>query len=168
MNRVGDDLLLEALQAQEEQIQTAADAVDTKAGLVLAACAFLAVQPAVLLIVPEVPKLLFFAQLVGFVVLSVSVGLSLRIMKIKGYETPGFDESWRDSVISDARPGATEEDVRKTILWGLIEQAKRRVALNRAINESKLRVLENAQKLTTISFVLNMLILAAIFIARFF
>ncbi|MGB0063610.1 MAG: hypothetical protein WBP85_04120, partial [Terracidiphilus sp.] len=100
MNRVADDLLLQELERQEDYIQTAADAIDAKAGLILAAGAFLAVQPAVLLVAPNISKWLFVMQLISFVVLSVAVSFAHRTLKIEGYYPPGFDEAWRDTVIA--------------------------------------------------------------------
>jgi hypothetical protein len=44
MNRVADDLLLQELERTEDYIHTCADAIDVKAGQILAAAAFLAVQ----------------------------------------------------------------------------------------------------------------------------
>ena len=43
MNRVADELLLQELERTEDYIHTCADAIDVKAGQILAAAAFLAV-----------------------------------------------------------------------------------------------------------------------------
>jgi membrane protein implicated in regulation of membrane protease activity len=166
MNRVGDDLLLQSLERQEDYIQTAADAIDVKAGLILAAAAFLAVQPAVLLIAPNIPKCAFVAQLLSFLILSFAVGLAHWTLRVEGYAPPGFDEAWRDQQIAAAKEGALEEDVKKTILWGLIEQAKGRITKGRQLNDSKLTSLGWARGLTTASFAINLLIVVTILVMR--
>jgi hypothetical protein len=168
MNRVGDDLLLQSLERQEDYIHTAADAIDVKAGLILAAAAVLAVQPAVLLIAPNIPSLAFIAQLVSFVSLLLAVGFSHAVLRVTEYESPGFDEEWRDQQIAAAHEGSTEEDVKKTILWGLVNQAKDRVAVGRVRNDSKLSLLNLARHFTTASFALNFLIITAILLSRSF
>ena len=168
MNRVGDDLLLQSLERQEDYIHTAADAIDVKAGLILAAGAVLAVQPAVLLIAPNIPALAFIAQSASFLLLLIAVGFSHAALKVTEYESPGFDEEWRDQQIAAALDGSTEEDVKKTILWGLVNQAKDRVAVGRVRNDSKLKLLNIARQFTTASFVLNLLIITAILITRSF
>jgi hypothetical protein len=168
MNRVGDDLLLQSLERQEDYIHTAANAIDVKAGLILAAGAVLAVQPAVLLIAPNIPKYAFIAQMISFLLLLLAVGFSHAVLKVTKYESPGFDEGWRDQQIAAAREDATEEDIQKTILWGLVDQAKGRVAVGRKRNDSKLTLLNWARQFTTASFVLNLLIITAILTNRFF
>jgi hypothetical protein len=168
MNRVGDDLLLQSLERQEDYIHTAADAIDVKAGLILAAGAVLAVQPAVLLIVPHIPPAAFVAQMVSFVSLLLALFFSHLVLRVTEYESPGFDEEWRDQQIAAAREGSTEEDVKNTILWGLVNQAKERVIVGRVRNDSKLSLLNWARHFTTASFVLNLLIIAAILLSRSF
>ena len=167
MNRVGDDLLLESLQRQEDYIHTAANAIDVKAGLVLAAGAFLAVQPAVLLIVPNIPKFAFVVQMLSFLILFVAAFMAHRALRITKYPSPGFDEAWRDEQIAARAETATEEDVRNTMLWGLVDQAKGRVAIGRERNDSKLDHLAYARNLTTISFLINFLIVAVVLATRF-
>jgi hypothetical protein len=167
-NRTGDDLLLKALERREDYIHTAANAIDVKAGLILAAGAFLAVQPAVLLVIPGVPKCAFIAQLLGFLILLIAIGFAHKVLRVTDYDSPGFSEAWRDEQIAAAREGSTEDDVIKTMLWGLIEQAKIRVTVAYRLNESKLRWLGWARHLTTVSFAINLLIIAAILVSRFF
>jgi hypothetical protein len=129
MNRVGDDLLLQELERTEDYIHTCADAIDVKAGQVIVSAAFLGIQPAVLLIVPNVHPYMFLVQLFSFVLLSVAALLAHWVLRVGDYPSPGFSEEWRDSVIENRRDGVTEEDVRKTMLWGLVNQAKTRVEL---------------------------------------
>lgn len=166
MNRIGDDLLLDALKQREDYIHEAANAIDTKAGMVLAAAAFLAVQPAVLLVAPNVSKCTFLAQLVSCVALSVAVWFAHKVLSVQGYPSPGFSESWRDDTIADAPTGSKEEDVRATILWGLIEQAKQRIADGIALNDRKLNQLAWARRGTTTSLAINLCILIAILLTH--
>ena len=148
MNRVGDDLLLQSLERQEDYIHTAANAIDVKAGLILAAGAFLAVQPAVLLVSPNIPKYAFVAQILSFLIISAAVYRAHGALRVTEYESPGFDEAWRDKQIAAVAESATEEDVLKTILWGLVDQAKGRIAVGRSHNNSKLKQLEWARRLS--------------------
>ena len=167
MNRVGDDLLLQALERQEDMIHTCADAIDAKAGMILAAAAFLAVQPAVLLIVPNIPKYVFLAQIASYLILCAGSFFAHAVLQISEYTPPGFDEKWRDSIINAAEPDATEEIVAKTILWGLIEQTKGRLASGRERNDEKLRTLAWARHMTSASFCINGAIVIKILASRF-
>lgn len=167
MNRIGDDLLLQELERQEDQIQTAADAIDVKAGLILAAGAFLTVQPAVLLAVATIPKVLFIVQLGSFVVLSAAVWLAHRTLKICEYDPPGFQESWRDDIAAQL-PNATEGEIRLSILWAVIDQTKNRLSKNRGLNESKVKLLNRARLLIAVSFFVNLAIVSVVLVTRFF
>jgi hypothetical protein len=167
MNRVGDDLLLQSLERQEDMIHTCADAIDAKAGMILAAAAFLAVQPAVLLIVPNISRYAFLAQIASYIVLCVGAFFAHAVLQIAEYTPPGFDEEWRDSIIDAAAPDATEEIVARTILWGLIEQTKGRLASGRVRNDEKLRTLAWARHLTSVAFCINGAIVVEVLISRF-
>jgi hypothetical protein len=82
-NRVGDDLILSSLERQEDYIHEAADAIDAKFGMVLAAAAFLGLQPSVLLIAPHIAVSAWVIQIISFVVLCFAVGsviLRIRIL----------------------------------------------------------------------------------------
>jgi hypothetical protein len=168
MNRVGDDLLLQELERTEDYIHSCADAIDAKAGQVLAASAFLAVQPAVLLIVPGISAPLFAVQLFSFLVLLVSAILAHIVLEIDDYPSPVITEQWRDSIIESRRENATEEDVAKTILWGIINFTKTRVDTGHAMNNSKIKWLQRSRWLTTASFALNFVIISFLMIIHFF
>ncbi len=168
MNRVADDLLLQELERTEDYIHTCADAIDAKAGQILAAAAFLAVQPAVLLIAPNVRPCVFIAQLFSFLVLLVAAIFAHVVLEIDDYPSPALTEDWRDSVIEDRREGATEEDVSRTVLWGVINFARDRVKQGHCLNGKKIRRLQWARWLTTTSFVVNFLIICGLMISRFF
>jgi hypothetical protein len=168
MNRAGDDLLLQSLERQEDYIHTAADAIDAKAGLILAGAAFLAVQPAVLLIVPNIPKCIFVVQLASFLCICSAVWFAHCVLAVKEYWSPGLSESWRDKQIAAAQTGATEEFLIKTILWGLIEHTKIRVLKGKDLNESKLVQLARARKFLTAAFFINVAIISIILMSDFF
>jgi hypothetical protein len=166
MNRVGDDLLLDALSRQEDYLHASSDAIDVKASAILAAAAFLAVQPAVLLIVEHIPFTVFVMQLVSFIFLCFSVWCAHQALSIQKFPLPGFSETWRDEQIAAATPDATEEDVRKTLLWGLIDQARTRVAQIQLLNDKKLNFVANARIFVTISLVVNVVIVLIILGSR--
>jgi hypothetical protein len=166
MERIGDDLLMNALERREDQIHEATDAIDAKAGLVLAAAAFLAVQPAVLLVVSSIPKQALFAQFASFVALCFAVWFAHKVLEIQGYLGPGFSEEWRDGIVAAAPPDATESTIRSTLLWGLINQINERLADGIERNERKLDQLTLARKCTMLSWVLNLAVLVLILISR--
>lgn len=168
MNRVADELLLQELERTEDYIHTCADAIDVKAGQILAAAAFLAVQPAVLLIAPNIHYEVFIAQLLSFLVLLLAAIFAHIVLGIGNYPSPIVGEEWRDSVIENRREGATEVDVARTVLWGVINFTKERVHQSLALNEKKIRKLQWARWFTTASFVINFLIICGIMISRFF
>lgn len=145
MNRVGDDLLLQELERTEDYIHTCADAIDSKAGQILAASAFLAVQPAVLLIASGVPVYLFAVQLFSFLVLLAAAILAHIVLEIDDYPSPVITEEWRDSVIESRRVNASEDDVKKTVLWGIINYTKTRVDKGHATNNSKIKWLRGGE-----------------------
>jgi len=168
MNRVGDDLLLQSLERTEDYVHTCADAIDSKAGQILAAAAFLAIQPSVLLIAPNVPIYMFVMQMVSFLILLVAALLAHAVLEISDYPSPLLTEEWRDSIIDARREGATEEDVSKTILWGVVNFAKTRVKQGYIKNERKIRRVQWARRLTAVSFALNFLIICIVMVSRFF
>jgi hypothetical protein len=168
MNRVSDDLLLQELERTEDYIHTCADAIDVKAGLILAAAAFLAVQPAVLLMVPNIHPYVFAVQIFSFLLLLIAAILAHRVLQIGDYPSPGFSEEWRDSVIEARKEGSTEEDVARTILWGIVDQTKIRVKLGRAKNDEKIERLSWARRFTNASFLINFGIAGLIMFNRFF
>jgi len=168
MNRVADDLMLQELERTEDYLHAAADAIDVKAGQILAAAAFLAIQPAVLLVLPNTSALLFAVQLFSFVVLLLAAIFAHIVLKIGEYPSPGFSEAWRDSVIEGRLENATEEDVARTILWAIVTQTRERVSAVRLINERKIDRIEWARRFATASFLINLFIVAAIMVTRFF
>ena len=168
MNRVADDLLLQELERTEDYIHTCADAIDVKAGQILAAAAFLAVQPAVLLVAPNIPKYIFIVQLLSFAALLVAAIFAHNVLKICDYASPLITEEWRDSVIENRLKDASEEDVARSVLWGVIDFTKNRVRQGYSANQRKLRQLQWSRGLTTVSFVINFLIVVAVMISRFF
>ena len=167
MNRVADDLLLQELERTEDYIHTCADAIDAKAAQILAASAFLAVQPAVLLVVSGIPAALFAVQLFSFLVLLVSAILAHVVLDIDEYPSPVITEEWRDSVIANREENATEEDVARTVLWGIINYTKARVDRGQTMNNSKIKWLQWSRRLTTVSFALNFVIISSVLMIRF-
>lgn len=168
MNRVADDLLLQELERTEDYIHTCADAIDAKAGQIMAAAAFLAVQPAVLLIVPSIPRYAFAIQLLGFVCLLAAAVFAHFVLRIDDYPSPVVTEEWRDSIIANRAKHATEEDVAKTVLWGVVSFTEKRVEEGHATNSKKLRWLQWARGLTTLAFIVNFLIIFGVMVNRFF
>ncbi len=75
---------------------------------------------------------------------------------------------WRDSIIDARRDGASEEDVAKTLLWGVVNFAKTRVDQGHALNAKKIRRLQIARWLTSASFIINFLIICGVMMARIF
>jgi hypothetical protein len=168
MNRVSDDLLLQEFERTEDYIHTCADAIDVKAGQILAAAAFLALQPAVLLIAPNIPASVFIAQIFSFLVLLAAAIFAHIVLQVGDYPSPVVTEAWRDSVIVHRNNAATEEDVSRTILWGMVSFARERVMQGQLLNGKKIKKLQWARGLTTASFIINFLIICGIMISRFF
>jgi hypothetical protein len=128
------------LERQEDYILDATNAIDTKAGLVLAAAAFLALQPSIMLIVPHIALCALVIQLISFVFVCVAVWFAHNVLGIEGYPNPVISEQWRDQqVVLGEQHNLSEDDTRKVILHGLINGAKERVALARSLNRKGFR-----------------------------
>jgi hypothetical protein len=164
-NRIGDDIILNLLHRQEDQIHQSADAIDTKAGLVLAAAAFLAMQPAYLLALPRLSNTAAVVQVISFLLLLAAVWFAILILKVTGYPTPGIPESWRDEQVMSAPAGSTENDIHGTILWEAVNQARKRVEEATEINEGKTGKLLIAQVLTVLSLIANVAVIVLTYLS---
>lgn len=159
-NRIGDDVLLDLLHRREDLIHQSADAIDNKAGQVLAAAAFLATQSTFLLGSPKLTEVSVGMQVGSLIVCVVSVFFALLVLRITAYPTPGISEAWRDEQVMYAPPGSSEKDIHGTILWEAVNQAKERVKEAGELNESKTTYLQVAQALIVLALILNCSVLA--------
>jgi hypothetical protein len=164
--RVGDDLLMDALRQREDYLHEATDSLDTKASQIFAAAAFLAVQPSVLLVQPHLSGSVIAVQLIAAFLLLVSVFLAYSILQIEEYPSPGFAEEWRDGILNSTDPEALEETVRCTLLWGLIDQAKDRIENCIQKNEDKAKKLINARVVLLSAMILNLASLILFVLSR--
>jgi len=146
--RLGDEIILDLLHRREDQLHQSADALDTKAGLILAAAAFLAMQPAYMLTVSTLTRTAIICQVVSFLIIVLAVCAALWELDVADYPTCGVTEAWRDEQVSNAPVGGSDDDIRGTIRWGAIDQAKLRVDEVCVIQERKAKKLQYAQRLT--------------------
>jgi hypothetical protein len=158
-NRLGDDLLYEALLQNEGYMHEVANTIDTKASQIFAAAAFLAVQPAVVLVQPGLWHRVVAMQLLATVGLFVAFIYAHLALRITEYAVPGFADTWRAEIIDKAGPGATDDEVRGTLLWGLIQQTQKRIDTGDGINKKKLDNLTVARWATMVALSLNVVTL---------
>ncbi len=132
---IGDDTILERLYAAEEALQSQADALDTKAGIILAILTFLADFVVGLKFSPA----WLFVVTVYLSVSGLLAALTLILLKYQGEDAAALD-NWRDEVVT-ANAGQTDAVIEESLQQGLLEASKERVTLNGRFNQIKARML---------------------------
>jgi hypothetical protein len=132
---IGDDTILERLYAAEEALQSQADALDTKAGIILAILTFLADFVTGLKFSPA----WLFVAIVYLSLSGLLAALSLIFLKYKGEDATALG-TWRDKVVV-ANEGQSDAVIEDALKQGLMEASKERVTLNGRFNQIKARML---------------------------
>jgi hypothetical protein len=146
---IGDDIILERLYAAEDLLQTQADALDTKAGILLAILTFLA---------DFVTQLHFspgsFIVVVAFLSISgLLSALPLMILKYKAEDAVRL-EAYRNSVVK-ANSGLPKQEVEEAFKLGLIEASKDRVGDNGKFNQRKAKMVKASYIFLLLALILS-------------
>jgi hypothetical protein len=132
---IGDDTILERLYAAEDLLQTQADALDTKAGILLAILTFLA---------DFVTQLHFSPGIFVVVVIYLSISglLAALPLIVLGYESEGAEglETYRDDVVAK-NAGLADEVIEGAFKQGLMDASKDRIKKNGKLNTRKAKML---------------------------
>jgi hypothetical protein len=173
--RIGDDLILERLYANEQVLLTQTDAFDLKASYFLVVIVFLAQLSTIFLLRPNLSICEKVDQWVACLLLVAAGCFLMSELKVRSFrveESTGL-ESWRDKQIQDAYqlPGYKEAQdhnsyLRNRMIWGLIEGSKSRIVNNEIVNATKLSRLVYAYWIAGAAFLLDILFMAYLF--RFF
>ena len=158
--------MLEALRQREDYVQGAANAIDMKASQTIAAAAILAVQPAALLLASSIPTLAIIIQLFGYFTIGYALHFSHCALDVREYPSPGFPKDWFLEVKRQIPPGSPDEDVRDSMIWGLIHQAEGRVEEGSKVNGQRLEALSKSRKAVTIALIANFVAFAITVLAR--
>jgi hypothetical protein len=132
---IGDDTILERLYAAEDLLQTQADALDTKAGILLAIITFLAEFVAQLHFSPVI----FIVVVVCLSISGLLSALPLMILKYEAEDAAGLD-TFRDLVVAKYA-GQTEEAIEEKFKLGLMESSKDRLTSNGGFNQIKAKMI---------------------------
>ena len=132
---IGDDTILERLYAAEDLLQTQADALDTKAGILLAILTFLAEFVTQLHFSPGI----FIVVVVALVVSGLLSALPLIILKYQREDAAALDTT-RDKEVA-RYAGQTDEAIEEAFKRGLMVDAKGRLTCNEGLNKIKWRML---------------------------
>lgn len=132
---IGDDTILDRLYAAEDLLQTQADALDTKAGILLAILTFLADFITHL----QFSKGIFVVVVVYLTISGLLSALPLMILKYEGEDAVALD-AYRDKVVA-GNAGLTDDVIEEAFKQGLMLSSKERVTRNSRFNQIKAKMI---------------------------
>jgi hypothetical protein len=146
---IGDDIILERLYAAEDLLQTQADALDTKAGILLAILTFLADFVSHLQFSPVI----FVVVVVSMVISGLLSALPLIILKYEGEDAAALDTT-RDRVVVN-NSGQTDDVIEEAFKQGLMLDAKGRLTRNSGFNQIKAKMIMASYILLVLALTLS-------------
>jgi hypothetical protein len=146
---IGDDIILERLYAAEDSLQTQADALDTKAGILLAILTFLADFVTHLQFSPVI----FIVVVVSLVISGLLSALSLIFLRYQGENAAALDNT-RDQVVA-VNAGRSDEEMEALFKQGLMVDAKGRLKTNGGFNQTKAKMLIASYILLLLALILS-------------
>jgi hypothetical protein len=179
VNPIGDDLLLEEERRREDILHGAADVVNTKASQIFAAAAFLAVQPAIILVNPPAfaphpwaQITIICVQAIGCLPMVLSVFFAHEVLKIEEYAAPTSDDTWRGKVFEGLDKPLDEHTLearsRARLTWAILLSTRERCKVIQAINETRLNWLHRSRRCLFAAMLMNAVSLAIIAAMRLF
>src|SRR5580698_9710449 len=133
---IGVDIILERLYAAEDLLQTQADALDTKAGILLAILTFLADFVTHLQFSPVI----FIVVVVLLSISGLLSALPLMILKYKAEDAVRLEAN-RNRVVKE-NAGLPKQEVEEAFKLGLIAASKDRVRDNGKFNQRKAKMVK--------------------------
>jgi|HubBroStandDraft_5_1064220.scaffolds.fasta_scaffold765404_1 hypothetical protein len=146
---IGVDIILERLYAAEDLLQTQADALDTKAGILLAILTFLADFVTHLQFSPVI----FIVVVVLLSISGLLSALPLMILKYKAEDAVRLEAN-RNRVVKE-NAGLPKQEVEEAFKLGLIAASKDRVRDNGKFNQRKAKMVKASYILLLFALILS-------------